>query len=86
MLWAGPQDRLSLSDGVDARIPLGGSPAYATFDLRAGWRFEASTDAGALRMQLTAVLENVLDQVYRVHGSGINGAGRGLLLQLEGAL
>jgi iron complex outermembrane receptor protein/hemoglobin/transferrin/lactoferrin receptor protein len=81
MRWAGAQDRLSISDGSDARIPLGGTPAYAVFDLRAGWRFE-----DAVRLQLSVVLENVFDQVYRVHGSGINGAGRGLVLQLEGSL
>jgi outer membrane receptor protein involved in Fe transport len=81
MRWAGAQDRLAISDGVDARIPLGGTPAYAAFDLRAGWRFEHT-----VRLQLSVVLENVFDQVYRVHGSGINGAGRGLVLQLEGSL
>lgn len=81
MRWAGPQDRLSISDGSDARIPIGGTPAYAVFDLRAGWRFEDT-----VRLQLSVVFENVFDQVYRVHGSGINGAGRGLLVQLEGAL
>ena len=81
MRWAGAQDRLSISDASDARIPLGGTPAYAVFDLRAGWRFEDT-----VRLQLSVVFENVFDQVYRVRGSGINGAGRGLLLQLEGAL
>ena len=56
-----------------------GHTAYATFDLRAGWRFEH-------HLQLSAVFENVFDQVYRVHGSGINGPGRGLVIQVEGAL
>jgi iron complex outermembrane receptor protein/hemoglobin/transferrin/lactoferrin receptor protein len=77
--WAIAQDRLSLSDRSDARIPLGGTPAYATVDLRAGWRFERHLHA-------TLVFENVFDQVYRVHGSGINGPGRGLVAQVEGAL
>ncbi len=79
MRWATMQDRLAIQDRFDARIPLGGTPAYATFDLRAGWRFEH-------HLQLSAVFENVFDQVYRVHGSGINGPGRGLVIQVEGAL
>lgn len=84
MRWAGAQDRLAISDQSDARIPLGGTPAYATFDLRAGWRFEQPP--GQPSLQLSLLVENVFDQVYRVHGSGINGAGRGLLLQLEGSI
>ena len=77
--WAAAQDRLAVQDRFDARIPIGGTPAYAAFDLRAGWRFEH-------HLQVSAVFENVFDQVYRVHGSGINGPGRGLVIQLEGAL
>ncbi|MBX7195641.1 MAG: TonB-dependent receptor [Sandaracinaceae bacterium] len=78
MRWAAAQDRLALSDRRDPRIPIGGTPAYAVFDLRAGWRFEHY-------LQLTAVFENVFDQVYRVHGSGVNGPGRGVVVQLEGS-
>jgi len=78
MRWAAAQDRLAPADLGDARIPIGGTPAYAAFDLRAGWRFER-------HFQVSAVFENVFDQVYRVHGSGINGAGRGVLVQLQGA-
>lgn len=75
--WAAAQDRLAESDLSDARIPIGGTPAYAAFDLRAGWRFEN-------HLSVNAVFENVFDQVYRVHGSSINGAGRGLVVQVEG--
>ena len=32
---------------------------------------------------LAVVFENVFDQVFRVHGSGINGPGRGLSASLE---
>lgn len=83
--WAGAQDRLAVSDLSDARIPLGGTPAYAAFDLRAGVRFAPAPGSGLPRLQATLVFENVADQVYRVHGSGINGAGRGLVAQLEAA-
>jgi iron complex outermembrane receptor protein/hemoglobin/transferrin/lactoferrin receptor protein len=78
MRWAAAQDRLAPADTGDARIPVGGTPAYATFDLRAGWRFERY-------VQVNAVFENLFDQVYRVHGSGINGPGRGVIVQVEGA-
>ena len=78
MRWALAQDRLAPADLGDARIPLGGTPGYVTFELRAGWRVE-----GHLRANL--VFENIFDEIYRVHGSGVNGAGRGLMLQVEGA-
>ena len=76
--WALPQDRLAPSDLSDPRIPVGGTPAYAVLDLRGGWRFERY-------LQLSFALENVWDQAYRVHGSGVNGAGRGVAVSLEAA-
>lgn len=78
MRWAASQDRLAPSDLGDARIPLGGTPAYATFDLRAQWGFEHY-----FRAHL--ILENIFDQTYRVHGSGINSPGRGALVELQSA-
>lgn len=74
--WATGQDRLALSDQGDERIPPGGTPGYALFDLRAGWRFRN-------RALLALVFENITDEAYRVHGSSINGPGRGLILHLE---
>lgn len=76
--WALAQDRLAISDLSDARIPIGGTPGYAVVDIRAGWRFERY-------LQLQLAFENVLDQAYRVHGSGVNGAGRGVAVSLEAA-
>ncbi|MCS6856291.1 MAG: TonB-dependent receptor [Sandaracinaceae bacterium] len=75
--WAASQDRLALSDHYDARIPLGGTPAFAVFDLRAGWKLEP-------HLFINLLFENIFDQTYRVHGSGINGPGRSLILQAEG--
>jgi outer membrane receptor protein involved in Fe transport len=77
--WAALQERLAPSDRGDARIPRGGTPAYAIFDLRAGWRFED-------HLQIQIAFENVLDEAYRVHGSGVNGPGRGFAIQLTGAI
>jgi outer membrane receptor protein involved in Fe transport len=71
--WALAQRRLAPSDLSDARIPPGGTPGYAICDLRAGFRYSA-------RVSVNLVLENLLDAAYRVHGSSINGPGRGILL------
>jgi iron complex outermembrane receptor protein/hemoglobin/transferrin/lactoferrin receptor protein len=77
--WAALQDRLAPTDRSDARIPLGGTPGYAVLDVRAGVRVERE-------LIVSAVLENVLDAAYRVHGSSVNGPGRGIILSLEAGL
>jgi outer membrane receptor protein involved in Fe transport len=74
--WAAAQTRLAPSDQSDARIPFGGTPGFAVLDLRAGLRIER-------RFALTCVVENVGDAAYRVHGSSINGPGRGVRVGLE---
>ncbi len=67
-------DRLSADDKRDTqRIPPGGTPGYAVCNLRTGSRVTRNLD-------LTVALENVLDQDYRIHGSGINEPGRNLVL------
>ena len=60
----------------DARIPLGGTPGFAVFDLRCGYRV-------GRKLLVALVLENVGDAAYRYHGSSVNGAGRGLALNVE---
>jgi outer membrane receptor protein involved in Fe transport len=77
--WAAAQDRLAPSDRSDARIPLGGTPGFAVLDLRAGFRPDR-------HVAVTAIVENVSDAAYRYHASSTNGAGRSVLLQLEGGL
>jgi len=74
--WAGPQERLALADYSDGRIPRYGTPGFAVAHLRASWRW-------GTRLAVSAVLENVLDSPYRFHGSSVNGAGRGLMVQLD---
>ncbi len=69
--WADRQDRLSVTDLSDARIPPGGTPGYAVVDLRAGLRFRG-------HFVLSFSFDNILDSAYRVHGSSINGPGRGV--------
>jgi iron complex outermembrane receptor protein/hemoglobin/transferrin/lactoferrin receptor protein len=74
--WATLQDRLALADTSDPRIPRGGTPGFQVWDLRMGWRKDPY-------LLVAAVLENVTDEVYRYHGSSINGPARGINLQIE---
>lgn len=70
-------DRLSNVDRGDTqRIPTGGTPGYAALSLRAGYD---PTD----NIQLTAALENLLDDDYRLHGSGQNEAGFNAILGVK---
>lgn len=74
---AAEQDRLPARDALDTqRIPPGGTPGYVIGTLRGG------CDLGN-GLALTAALENLTDESYRVHGSGINGAARNFILGAE---
>ena len=79
LFWAGRQDRLDPSDLTDSRINPNGSAGYAIANLRAGW-----TPSPGARLQLD--LRNLLDQPYREHGSGIDGAGLGAALTAQFSL
>jgi outer membrane receptor protein involved in Fe transport len=59
-----------VSDIGDERIPAGGTPGYGTLNMRAGRAFGA---CGRHRLSLS--LENITDQPYLVHGSGVYGTG-----------
>ena len=70
-------DRLSADDARDTqRIPPGGTPGYAVLTLRSGFSVTAGLD-------LTLALENVTDEDYRIHGSGVNEAGRSFIVQAD---
>jgi hemoglobin/transferrin/lactoferrin receptor protein len=74
--YGGDADRLSTRDRFDtSRIPPGGTPGYVLLDFRLGWNVRPE-----LRLDLG--LENILDEDYRVHGSGSNGPGRSLIVGL----
>jgi outer membrane receptor protein involved in Fe transport len=64
------QDRLNFQDFTDARIPVGGTPGYQTLNMRAGTALGRHCNH-----LLSFTLENILDQAYRVHGSGVDGPG-----------
>lgn len=70
--WATHQDRLAPSDIADVRIPRGGTPGWATLDVRGGWRFDEI-------LLISVVVENLFDVAYRVHGSSINAPGVGVM-------
>jgi iron complex outermembrane receptor protein/hemoglobin/transferrin/lactoferrin receptor protein len=76
MQWSAAQTRLAISDYSDGRIPKYGTPGFAIAHLRAAYRWGDVLTA-------SAVLENIFDSPYRYHGSSVNGAGRGLMVQLE---
>jgi outer membrane receptor protein involved in Fe transport len=65
------QDRLDpVRDLSDERIPLGGTPGFGTLNLRV-----AQTLGRCRQHRLSLSLENITDQPYRVHGSGVYGTG-----------
>ena len=70
-------DRLSLRDESDTeRIPPGGTPGWATVNVRGGYQIND-------RVSLAAALENIGDKDYRIHGSGQNEAGINFITTLE---
>lgn len=71
------QHHLSVSDGADTqRIPPGGTPGYAVFTLRGGWKVNE-------QVTVTAAVENLADRDYRQHGSGVNEPGTNAVLGLD---
>ncbi len=75
--FADDQSRLSLRDQSDTeRIPPGGTPGWATLNLRT--RYQANE-----AITVSAALENITNKDYRIHGSGQNEAGRNLIVSCE---
>lgn len=71
-LLAKTQDELSSGDKTDLRIPQGGTPGYAVFSLKSG--FKRTKDE-----TLSLTFENIFDQQYKSHGSGIYAPGRSVV-------
>lgn len=75
--FAEKQDRLASNDMADTqRIPVGGTPGYGVYHFRLGWE-------PCRRATLSAALENLTDEDYRIHGSGVNEPGRNFVLTAE---
>ena len=67
-------DNLSLKDETDVtRIPGNGTPSYFLTNIYGNYDISDSSS-------ISLALENIGDLDYRVHGSGLNGAGRNFIL------
>ena len=71
ILFAGKQDRLSPRDVRDSRIDPAGTDGWFTLNLLLDWQVNESLKLG-LR------LENLTDEFYREHASGIDAPGRNI--------
>ncbi|MFK7922603.1 MAG: TonB-dependent receptor plug domain-containing protein [Bacteroidia bacterium] len=69
---AAAQTRLSSGDIRDHRIADGGTPAWQILNLYIGYQYQF--------LQLTLGFQNINNQAYRMHGSGVDGYGRSLWL------
>lgn len=76
--YAGRQDRLSAGDISDHRIANDGTPSWQVVDAYLNYRWNA--------LYVRAGFQNLFNQAYRMHGSGIDGLGRSVWLALEWTL
>jgi len=74
-LYATKQDRLAAGDKSDNRIPAGGTPGWQVANLYAGYQLSS--------FKFNVGIQNILNEDYRTHGSGINGVGRSAWLSAE---
>lgn len=74
-LFAAKQDRLSSGDIDDHRIPDGGTPGWNILNLKAGYSWK--------KISINAGLQNIFNQAYRIHGSGVDGYGRSFWTTLQ---
>lgn len=74
---AGEADRLSPGDASDTqRIPPGGTPGYGMLTVRGGLEIRDG-------LTLSAAVENITDEDYRIHGSGQNEPGTNFVIGLD---
>lgn len=74
---AAKADKLSADDRRDTqRIPPGGTPGYVVVSTRMGTRLTP-------KLAVSLGVENLLDEDYRIHGSGINEPGRNFVLTAD---
>ena len=77
ILGVGKADDLSLKDESDgSRIPTNGTPGYILFGLRGGRSIGENS-------AISLAAENLGDEDYRVHGSGLNGPGRNFIVSFS---
>jgi hemoglobin/transferrin/lactoferrin receptor protein len=74
LMYAGKQNRLAQGDKDDNRILAGGTPGWTVFNLYAGYQFKF--------LKINSGLQNIFNEDYRTHGSGINGYGRSVFVSV----
>ena len=74
-LLAGKQDRLASGDISDDRIADGGTPGWVLFNFYAGFQRNG--------FSINASMQNIFNETYRIHGSGIDGIGRSFWISLR---
>jgi outer membrane receptor protein involved in Fe transport len=74
-LFASKQDRLSQGDIDDNRIPDDGTPGWQVINLYTGYQLAS--------VKFNIGIQNIFDEDYRTHGSGINGVGRSAFLSIN---
>jgi iron complex outermembrane receptor protein/hemoglobin/transferrin/lactoferrin receptor protein len=67
-LFAGKQDRLAQGDKDDNRIGKDGTPSWNVVNLYLGYTYK--------NIRLVGGLGNIFNELYRIHGSGVDGYGR----------
>lgn len=74
-VFAADQTRLSSGDIADDRIADGGTSGWNVFNLYSGYEHQYFT--------FNASFQNLFNEAYRIHGSGIDGIGRSFWLSLK---
>jgi outer membrane receptor protein involved in Fe transport len=73
--FASHQRRLAQGDKDDNRIPVGGTPGWESLNFFGGYNLSI--------IQINAGIQNIFNEDYRTHGSGINAAGRNAWISLN---
>jgi len=73
--FASYQKRLAQGDKDDNRIPAGGTPGWELLNFFGGYKFST--------VHVNAGIQNIFNEDYRTHGSGINGMGRSAWLSVN---
>ena len=76
VLFAASQNKLHPQDVTDPRIDPNGTPGWVTLNLDLGGRIDDSSS-------WWAGVHNILDEEYRVHGSGFDAPGIGFVVGLH---
>jgi len=73
--FAAKQHRLSGGDISDHRIDANGTPAWSVLNFNLGYQFPS--------IGLNGGIQNIFNEAYRIHGSGVDGVGRSFWLSLR---